>query len=66
MNERSYFEQVNSIRIPKVIAKITLCGALTIGITEDMNWNPPTLEQIKNLKETFNIDVELIGEIDES
>lgn len=52
--------------IPKVVAKITLCGVFTIAIREGMDWNPPTLEQIKNLKEMLNIDVELIGETDES
>ena len=62
MYERSYIEDTDLInrsllRIPKVIAKITLCGALTTEITEDMDWNPPTQEQIKNLKEMLNIDV---------
>ncbi len=53
------------ISVPKVIAKITLCGALTIEISEVMDWNPPTPEQIKNLKEILNIDVKLIGEDDD-
>ena len=57
---------VERVRIPKVIAKITLCGAFAMEINEGMNWNPPTLEQIKNLKEMLNIDVKLIGEDDES
>ena len=52
------------ISVPKVIAEITLCGALTIEISEGMDWNPPTPEQIKNLKEMLNIDVKLIGEDD--
>ena len=30
-----------------------------------MDWNPPTPEQIKNLKEMLNIDVKLIGEDDD-
>ena len=47
--------------VPKVIAKITICGALTMEVRENMDWDPPTPEQIKNLKETFNIDVELCG-----
>lgn len=47
--------------IPKVIAKITICGAFTIEVRENMEWEPPTPEQIKNLKKTFNIDVELCG-----
>lgn len=46
--------------IPKVIAKITICGALKMEVCDYMDWNPPTPEQIKNLKETFNIDVELM------
>lgn len=51
-----------SIRIKKVIAKITLCGVFEMAVYDYMNWNPPTPEQIKNLKEMLNIDVELIGE----
>lgn len=50
--------------IPKVIAQITLCGAFEIPVYDYMNWNAPTSEQIKNLKELLNIDVELIGEDD--
>ena len=57
---------VERVRIHKVIAKITLCGAFVMEINEGMNWNPPTSEQIKNLKEMLNIDVELMGEDDES
>ena len=30
-----------------------------------MDWNSPTPEQIKNLKEILNIDVKLIGEDDD-
>lgn len=52
---------IGRLHIPKVIAKITLCGAFTEEVTEDMPWNPPTPEQIKNLKEMLNIDVELMG-----
>lgn len=51
--------------IPKVIAKITCCGAFRINVYDYMDWNPPTPEQIKNLKEMLNIDVELIGEDDD-
>lgn len=46
--------------VPKVIAKITLCGAIKMDVYDYMDWNPPTPEQIKNLKEILNIDVELI------
>ena len=71
MDEKSYFVDDRVIEghkfiVPKVIAKITICGALTIEVQEGTNWNPPTPEQIKNLKETFNIDVELIGDNNES
>jgi len=59
----TYFTEDEKQRfyIPKVIAKITICGALTLEVREGMDWNPPTPEQIKNLKENFNIDVELVG-----
>lgn len=46
----------------KVVAKITFCGAFEMTVYDYMNWNPPTPEQIKNLKEMLNIDVKLIGE----
>lgn len=46
--------------VPKVIAKITICGAVKMDVYDYMDWNPPTPEQIKNLKELLNIDVELI------
>lgn len=59
----TYFTEDEKQRfyIPKVIAKISICGALTMEVRENMEWDPPTPEQIKNLKETFNIDVELCG-----
>ncbi len=66
MSENYYISTSNSgapidrLRIPKVIARISLCGAIVMSVTEDMDWNPPTPEQIKNLKETFNIDVRLV------
>ena len=71
MNKEYYISTLQSdvpveqVRIPKVIAKITLCGAFVMEINEGMNWNPPTPEQIKNLKEMLNIDVKLIGEDDD-
>lgn len=65
MTNGSYF--VDSIAIEgqkfissKVIAKITFCGVFEMTVYDYMNWNPPTPEQIKNLKEMLNIDVELI------
>lgn len=48
------------IRKPKDIAKITVCGALCLTVTDIMNWIPPTDEQRKNLKEMFCIDVEIL------
>ena len=72
MNKEYYTSTLNpgtpieQLHVPKVIARIALCGAFVMEINEGMNWNPPTPEQIKNLKEMLNIDVELIGEDDES
>ena len=48
------------IRKPKDIAKITVCGAFGLTVTDMMNWIPPTEEQRKNLKEMFCIDVEIL------
>lgn len=47
------------LRIPKKVARITLCGAINFDVLDNMNFIKPTQEQIKNLKETFCIDVEL-------
>lgn len=55
---------IERLHVPKVIARITLCGAFVVEINEGMNWDPPTPEQIKNLKEMLNIDVRLIEEDD--
>ena len=52
--------EVALYRNPKVIAKIKLCGAVTINIDEDMAWKKPTDEQIKNLHDLFCIDVEIL------
>lgn len=62
MNNECYIEQpmVSTHFVPKVIAKITLCGAFVMEIREGIDWNPPTPEQIKNLKEMLNIDVEFM------
>lgn len=51
---------VAKIRVPKEIAKITVCGALTLTITDMMAFTPPTEEQRKNLKDMFCIDVEIL------
>lgn len=73
MDEKSYFvdgsyfvdnravEGQNFIE-QRVIAKITLCGVFEMAVYDCMDWNPPTPEQIKNLKEMLNIDVKLMGE----
>ena len=46
------------IRVPKKVATIKLCGgALTFDINDTMQWQRPTDEQIKNLKELFCIEV---------
>lgn len=71
MTNGSYFVDSRAIEgqkfiASKVIAKITLCGVFEMAVYNYMNWNPPTPEQIKNLKEMLNIDVKLIGEDDES
>lgn len=47
-----------AIRVPKRIAEIKLCGgAMTFYIDDTMNWQRPTAEQIKNLKEMLCIEV---------
>ena len=71
MTNSSYFVDSRAIEgqkfiASKVIAKITFCGAFEMTVYDYMDWNPPTPEQIKNLKEMLNIDVELIGEENES
>ncbi len=48
-----------SIRIPKEVAEVRICGAIVLRITDDMAWIPPTCEQIKNLHDTLCIDVTL-------
>ena len=49
------------IRVPKVIARIKICGGgLTFTITDDMQFEIPTEEQCENLKKTFGIEVEMI------
>lgn len=71
MTNGSYFVDNRAIEgqkfiAQKVVAKITFCGVFAMDVYDYMNWNPPTPEQIKNLKEMLNIDVKLIGEDDES
>ena len=51
-----------TIRIPKRVARISICGVVCLNIDDTMAFIKPTPEQIKNLKETFCIDVELFDE----
>ena len=51
-----------TITSPKEVARIKICGAITFTIMDNMSFNRPTEEQIKNLKEVFNIEVELLNE----
>ncbi len=47
-----------TIRIPKRVATIKLCGgAITFHIDDTMQWQRPTDEQIYNLKNLFCIEV---------
>lgn len=67
MTNGSYFVDNRAVEgqkfiVQKVVAKITFCGVFEMAVYDYMNWNPPTPEQIKNLKEMLNIGVELIGE----
>lgn len=49
-----------SLHMPKKVAEIRLCGSVIFNIVESSDWIPPLPEQIKNLKEVFNIDVILL------
>ena len=51
-----------SLLFPKKIARISVCGALNFDINESTDFVKPTPEQIKNLHDTFCIDVELFDE----
>jgi hypothetical protein len=47
-----------TIRIPKRVATIKICGgAMTFYIDDTMQWQRPTAEQIYNLKNLFCIEV---------
>jgi hypothetical protein len=52
--------------MPKKVAEISLCGAVRFEILDTAGFIRPTEEQIKNLKETFCIDVKLfdVGEVE--
>lgn len=47
-----------TIRIPQPIARITVCGAISLVIEDNMDFVFPTEEQRKNLKEMLCIEVE--------
>ena len=49
-----------TMQTPKVIAEIKVCGALTLAVTEFMDFKKPTEEQIKNLRDTLCIDVKIL------
>lgn len=52
---------INTLSLPKTVAKVKLCGgAITVAITDDMQYELPTEEQCENLKKTFGIEVEKI------
>jgi hypothetical protein len=55
--------QSNGIQIPKKIATVTLFGCIHVTIDDTMSsFVKPTPAQIKNLHDTFCIDVELFDE----
>lgn len=52
-----------TIRVPKTIARLKLCGgALTFNFDDTMQFEMPTKEQRENLKKTFGIEVEWVNE----
>lgn len=46
-----------TIRVPKQVAVIKVCGAVTLRIDDTMDFIMPTEEQRKNLKEMLCIEV---------
>ena len=54
--------KASTFYMPQTVAHITLCGAVHFHINDSMGFIRPTPEQIKNLKEKFCIDVELVEE----
>ena len=45
------------LRVPKRVATIKVCGAITLYIDDTMEFTMPTEEQRKNLKEMLCIEV---------
>lgn len=72
MNNKEYEQHISLsmrmyektvIRVPKLIAKIKICGGgLTFSIYDNMQFEMPTEEQRKNLSKFFGIEVEEIKE----
>ena len=50
------------LRVPKRVAIIKVCGAITLYIDDTMEFTMPTEEQRKNLKEMLCIEVTPIEE----
>ncbi len=48
-----------SIRVPKTVAEIVICGAVHLRVDDIMDFVRPTPEQIKNLHDMLCIDVVL-------
>ena len=61
-----YGGELLAVATPKKVAEIVLCGALHFEILNTAQFIKPTEEQIKNLKETFCIDVKLFNEEERS
>ena len=61
MNRANNMDNTMTIRAPKVIARIKICGGgLTFNITDVMQFEMPTEEQCENIRKTFGIEVELV------
>ena len=54
-----------TVKPPKIVALIKICGAIQYTVTENHNFIKPTPEQIKNLHNLLNIDVELVEDDEE-
>ena len=46
-----------TLRVPKQVAVIKVCGAITLYVNDTMEFTMPTEEQRKNLKEMLCIEV---------
>ena len=51
-----------TIKVPKVIGEIKVCGFLHIAVMDDQDFSRPTKEQIKNLHNMLCIDVVMFDE----